>query len=107
MKLQLDTTIFFHKTQKRPYDLIKDKFLELKKHAESLHASTYVKREYIAALINDCCSFQAKLYTTGSYYQSVEWLSKYGYFRKRYKQRIDEIITVFHINVNFSRFLGR
>jgi len=106
VKLQLDTTIFFHKAQKRPYDLIREKFLELKRGADSLHASTYVKREYISALINDCCSFQAKLYSTGSYYQSVEWLSRYGNFHKRYKQRIDDIIAVFHINHNSVDFEG-
>lgn len=95
MKLQLDTTVIFHCILDRCDDPIMLLYGQLKKQADSVHASTFTKKEFAFSLISDCCSFQAKLFNTKSFLEAYTWIDKYSYFKKRFGPRIHEMLAHF------------
>jgi len=96
VKLQLDTTISFHRLiHSHKDDKVTNDFAELVNQAQSVHASTYTKKEFAFSLINDCCAFQAHLYTTKSFLESYKWIHRYGYYRPRSRTRMCDMLAQF------------
>jgi len=98
MKLQLDTTVSFHKVLNRFNDKIPSLYRTLRRQADSAHASTFTKKEFAFSLISDCCAFQASLFSKKSFLEAYSWIDKYGYFRKRFGPRIHTIFADFILN---------
>jgi len=106
MKLQLDTTVSFHKCLDRPDDPINRQYEDLREKAESVHASTFTKREFAFSLINDCCALQAHLVTHGSFIEGISWIQKYGYYRKRFAPRMLDMIAFFVLERYGTELIG-
>lgn len=105
MNLQLDTTVSFHKILQRFDDPIHQRYEEIKKEADSVHASTFTKKEFAFSLISDLCGLQAHLFSNGSYAEAYRWIDKYGWFRKRFAVRIHEMLAYFTLEHYGSEIL--
>jgi len=88
VNLQLDTTVSFHKVLQCSSDPILDLYKEARKDVDSVHASTFTKKEFAFSLISDCCSLQAHLFSKCSFIESWKWIEQYGSFRKRFAGRM-------------------
>ncbi len=95
MKLQIDTTISFHRLMDCLEDDILPQYNKLKENADLVKASTYSRKEFAFSLISDCCAFQARLLRTQSFSDAYTWIDKQGAFKGRFGQRIHAIFLQF------------
>jgi hypothetical protein len=105
MKLQLDTTISFHRLMDCVDDEILCQYNELRKNAKVIHASTYSRKEFAFSLIRDCCSFQSRLIRTKSLTDAYSWIDKYGNFKKRFGPRIHAMFLNFILDIYGSEIV--
>ena len=98
MNLQLDTTVSFHKTLKRFDDPIFELYKGIQEEADSVHASTFTKKEFAFSLISDLCGLQAHIISKGSFVEAYRWLERYGCFRKRFGGRMREMLAYFVVD---------
>jgi len=95
MNLQLDTTVSFHRTLQRFDDPIFEHYKEIEEEADSVHASTFTKKEFVFSLISDLCGLQSHIVSRGSFVEACRWLERYGWFRKRFGGRMREMLAYF------------
>lgn len=98
MNLQLDTTVSFHKTLKRFDNPLFELYKGMEKEADSVHASTFTKKEFAFSLISDLCGLQAHIISKGSFIEAYKWLERYGWFRKRFGGRMREMLAYFIVD---------
>lgn len=95
MKLQLDTTVSFHKLLDIMGDSILAKYNQIAQKASEVNASTFSRKEISFSLIYDCCQFMQKLIETNSFAVSYKWIDEYSSRKKRFGPRIHQVVLNF------------
>jgi len=97
MKLQLDTTVQISRLLKPSNDRVNVSLKSVTQEAQSVEASTYSKKEFGFSVISDCCTMLARLTRTKSLSDALNFIEKYGYYKKRFRGRMLAICWRFFI----------
>ena len=97
MKLQLDTSVQICRLLKSSDDPVNVSLKAITQEAQSVEASTYSKKEFGFSLISDCCTLLARLNRTKSLSDALNFIDKYGYYKKRFRGRMLAICWKFFI----------
>jgi len=97
MKLQLDTTVQIHRLLNRSDDTVNQRLESLKESAESVEASTYSKKEYSFSVLKDCCTMLARVTRTKSLKDALDFIGRYGSYKKRFHTRMLTIMWKFFL----------
>lgn len=107
MKLQLDTTVQIHRILYPPNDPTNSELNKLIEQADSIEATTYVKKEYAFSVIKDCCTMLARLIRSMSLCDSLQFIHRYGSFKKRFQGRMLAVVYKFFISKTIQLELGK
>jgi len=97
MKLQLDTSVQICRLLKSSDDPVNVSLKAITQEAQSVEASTYSKKEFGFSIIGDCCTMLARLNRTKSLSDALNFIDKYGYYKKRFPGRMLAICWKFLI----------
>ncbi len=95
MKVQLDTTASFHRVLPLYDDDISEQLTNICESADSVHASSYTKKEFLFSIIYDFCQLQARLYVSGSLMESYRYIKRVAYGSTRRAFRMVDALAFF------------